>query len=860
VTAGGSLQAMSDLLPGTPSTSVGEPALDGQREPPLDGDRETAPAAARDRQAVRPLRERDPVSGTTTDVAILVALVRLIAAVATGLGLLEAIAGFIVVEPRAIVLGGSAIAFGLWLVTRLASLRGPRRESTITRIAVATLVLIALGAALQPSLATAMAIASLLPAVIVTPIVPSRIVLRLLVLSGLTGAWSVLIGRIAPTNFVPDDAQAALAFLVLVFAYAFLIIFLWEVSRRLKATAADLRSVVMMSGDLAETLDPRLVGDRIAVHIARAVGADDCALSYWDQATDRVITLGYDPPERRVNLSESYHLDDFPATRRVLLDQRPILIDVADPAADPAEVGYLASMGQRTMAMVPLVAAGRTVGLIEITSARRNAFDSRAVELAVMLAGEAAMALENARLYDEIRHRALHDGLTGLANRVLFRDRVELAVARSQRSGTLIAVLFLDLDDFKALNDTHGHARGDEVLAVAARRVSDVLRPSDTAARHGGDEFAILVEDIVDEADALTVATRLAEALRQPMPIGHAEVRIAASIGVAIGGAGHETADDLLRNADVAMYAAKASSRGGAEIFRPALREGAAERAERAARLRGIEERDELRLDYQPIVEIETNRIGGLEALVRWQPPDGPVLMPSDWIDLAEESGDIVSIGRWVLHEACRQARDWQIRLDRPDLRISVNLSARQFREHDIVATVRTIVEETGLPPKTLILEITESGLMLRTQATIARLEALRALGVHLAIDDFGTGYSSLSYLERFPIDILKIDRTFVSSPGSVISPIARAIVDLGRTLQLQVIAEGIEHVEQARWLSDMGCRYGQGYLYARPMGAAAIEAMLAEGEGLARPVEPDHVADGTATDGGPRLRVVGED
>ena len=860
MTAGGSLQAMSDLLPGTPSTSVGEPALDGQREPPLDGDRETAPAAARDRQAVRPLRERDPVSGTTTDVAILVALVRLIAAVATGLGLLEAIAGFIVVEPRAIVLGGSAIAFGLWLVTRLASLRGPRRESTITRIAVATLVLIALGAALQPSLATAMAIASLLPAVIVTPIVPSRIVLRLLVLSGLTGAWSVLIGRIAPTNFVPDDAQAALAFLVLVFAYAFLIIFLWEVSRRLKATAADLRSVVMMSGDLAETLDPRLVGDRIAVHIARAVGADDCALSYWDQATDRVITLGYDPPERRVNLSESYHLDDFPATRRVLLDQRPILIDVADPAADPAEVGYLASMGQRTMAMVPLVAAGRTVGLIEITSARRNAFDSRAVELAVMLAGEAAMALENARLYDEIRHRALHDGLTGLANRVLFRDRVELAVARSQRSGTLIAVLFLDLDDFKALNDTHGHARGDEVLAVAARRVSDVLRPSDTAARHGGDEFAILVEDIVDEADALTVATRLAEALRQPMPIGHAEVRIAASIGVAIGGAGHETADDLLRNADVAMYAAKASSRGGAEIFRPALWEGAAERAERAARLRGIEERDELRLDYQPIVEIETNRIGGLEALVRWQPPDGPVLMPSDWIDLAEESGDIVSIGRWVLHEACRQARDWQIRLDRPDLRISVNLSARQFREHDIVATVRTIVEETGLPPKTLILEITESGLMLRTQATIARLEALRALGVHLAIDDFGTGYSSLSYLERFPIDILKIDRTFVSSPGSVISPIARAIVDLGRTLQLQVIAEGIEHVEQARWLSDMGCRYGQGYLYARPMGAAAIEAMLAEGEGLARPVEPDHVADGTATDGGPRLRVVGED
>jgi EAL domain-containing protein (putative c-di-GMP-specific phosphodiesterase class I) len=340
------------------------------------------------------------------------------------------------------------------------------------------------------------------------------------------------------------------------------------------------------------------------------------------------------------------------------------------------------------------------------------------------------------------------------------------------------------------------------------------------------------------------------------MPIGHAEVRIAASIGVALGGAGDETADDLLRNADVAMYAAKGSSRGGAEIFRPALRDGATERAELAARLRGVEERGELRLDYQPIVDLVTNRIEGVEALVRWQPPDGPVLMPSDWIDLAEESGDIVPIGRWILREACRQARDWQIRLARPDLRISVNLAARQFREHDIVATVRAALDETGLPPTTLMLEITESGLMRRTQATIARLAALRDLGVHLAIDDFGTGYSSLSYLERFPIDILKIDRMFVSGVGESASPIARAIVDLGRTLGLQVIAEGIEHAEQARWLAGIGCRYGQGYLYARPMGGAAIEALLAEGDALARPPEPERAAD---ADGPRRLRIVGE-
>src|SRR4051794_38260266 len=813
-----------------------------------------SPLPASDR-AARIMPGDEPARLSASDIAVLVTLVRLIAVVAVSIGFVESTIGVIVGEARGIVLGGCAIVFGTWVATRLSLLAGPGRDRQITRIAMATLALIAVATTLQPTLSTAMAIASLLPAVIVTPIVGTRIVLRLLIAGGVVGAWSVLVERLAPDNLLPDEAQSALAFVVLVVAYGFVIIFLWEVSRRLKDSAADLRSVVAMSSDLAETLDPRLVGDRIAVHIARAVGAEDCALSYWDQATDRVVTLGYDPPERRAALNESYALDDFPTTRRVLQDQRPILIDVDDSAADPAETGYLRSIAHRTMAMIPLVAAGRTVGLVEVTSPRRSPFDLRAVELATMLAGEAAMALENARLYDEIRHQALHDGLTGLANRVLFRDRVEHAVERGRRSGGLLALLFIDLDGFKILNDNHGHARGDEVLAAVAGRLTGVLRPADTAARLGGDEFAVLLEDVVDEADALAVATRLAEALRQPITIGHAELRIAASIGVALGGAESDGADELLRNADVAMYAAKNGSRGGAEIFRLALREGQSERAERAARLRGVEERDELRLDYQPIVELATSRIDGLEALVRWQPPDGPVLMPSDWIDLAEEGGDIVPIGRWVLREACRQARDWQLRLGRPDLRMSVNLSARQFREHDIVGTVRSILEETELPPATLMLEITESGLMTRTQATIARLDALRALGVHLAIDDFGTGYSSLSYLERFPIDVLKIDRTFVSSTGAAVSPIARAILDLGRSLELQVIAEGIEHTEQARWLASLGCRFGQGYLYARPMSAAAVEALLAEGDGLARPHEPSDVLETPL-----HLRVVGDD
>ena len=798
-------------------------------------------------------------AGTTApagSVVILVRLFRLLAIVTLVIGAAEITIGILHGEVRATVMGLVGCAYGTWVLHHVRNIRSDRQERVVSQLAVATLGLIAVASGLQPSLGTAMAIGSLLPAVIVIPVVATRVLLRLLLLSGVVGVWSVVAGQTIPPSGLPEHSQAIVAFVIMALAYAFLIAFLWEVSRRLKDTAADLRSVVTMSADLAKTLDPRLVGDRIAIHIARAVGADDCALSYWDRATDRVVTLGYEPPERRAALNESYLLDDFPATRHVLVEQAPRIVDVDDPDADRDEVRYLESIGHRTLAMIPLIASGRTIGLIEITATRAHAFDARAVELATMLAGEAAMALENARLYDEIRHQALHDGLTGLANRVLFRDRVEHAVARTARTGGRVAVLFIDLDDFKTLNDTHGHGRGDEVLADVARRVGATIRPSDTAARLGGDEFAVLIEDVRDEHEALNVATRLAGALREPLALGRATIHTAASIGVAIGGDAFETADELLRNADVAMYAAKVSSRGGAEIFRPALRELVAERGARAARLRGVEERGELRLDFQPIIELKSSRIIGAEALVRWQPPDGPVLMPAEWIDLAEETGDIVPIGRWILREACRQVRDWQIRLNRPELVVSVNLSARQFREHDIVGTVRDSLAVSELSAATLILEITESGLMQQTEATIARLQELRALGVRLAIDDFGTGYSSLSYLERFPIDILKIDRTFVP-PGGEISAVARAIVDLGRTLDLEVVAEGIEHLAQATWLTNLGCQYGQGYLYARPMAAPALEALLAEGDGTIVPVEVAAEVPLPASDLAPRLRLV---
>jgi diguanylate cyclase (GGDEF)-like protein len=799
----------------------------------------------------------------------LLMLLRAVAVAVAISGAPQVVLGLLYGDVRALALGLMALGYAAWLLHELGRLETAGRSVVITRVADVSLVLVGIAAVLQPSLSAAMAIAALLPAVLTLPFLSGHQVRRVLLLAGLIGIGSVLAGEIVPSSqLIPPHLTSAVGLMTLILSFGLLLVFLLEVSRRMKSAADDLRSIVAMSNDLSRTMDPQLVGDRIARHIARAVGANDCALSYWDRPNDRVVTLGYFPLDRRSALQPTYSLADYPETRRVLEGGSATIIDVADPLADRHEVAYLRSIGQRSMAIVPLVAAATTIGTVELTSERSAAFDARGVELATMLAGEAAMALENARLYDEIRHQALHDGLTGLANRVLFRDRVVQALERRHgREGRPFAVLFIDLDDFKVLNDTLGHARGDDVLIAAAARVEASLRPSDTAARLGGDEFAVLLDDVGDEQTALSVAIRLADALRQPISLGDATPSIAASIGVALSGGEDETADDLLRNADVAMYAAKASSRGRAEVFRSTFRAEAAARQDLAAQLRGVEQRDELRLDYQPIVELGSGAVVGLEALVRWQPPDRPLLMPGQFIDIAEETGDIVQMGLWILRESCRQTREWQVRLGLPSLQVSVNLSARQFQEPDLVESIGQALEETGLPPASLILEITESGLMQRTAGTIGRLAELRALGVHLAIDDFGTGYSSLSYLERFPVDILKIDRSFIAGVSATGErpAIARAIVELGRTLGLRVVAEGIEEPDQADWLVSLGCPLGQGYLYSRPLGVDAMEMFLAsdatrrvqEGDVVERDVTSARPATRRRRSAGSRLRLV---
>jgi diguanylate cyclase (GGDEF)-like protein len=745
---------------------------------------------------------------------------------------IELLVGVAFGEWRAIVLGIASVLFALWLMRLSRQPETLGEESTITRLAYATLGLIAAAAILEPTIGVAMAIAALLPGVLVLPFLRGAAVGRVLAAAGIVGIGSVVAGQVVPpSTLLPPEVSGVLAFVTMVLAYGFLLLFLWEVSRRLKATTEDLRSVVALSNDLSRTMDPQMVGDRIARHIALAVGATEAALCYWDRPRDHLVTMGCYPPERLATLLPSYPLADYPATRNVLETAGPLIVDADDPSSDPSEVTYLASIGMRSMAMVPLMASGNAIGTLEIMSERSGVFGPRHLEVAAMLATEGAMGLENARLYQEIQHRALHDGLTGLANRVLFRDRVANAIDRSHgREGRPFSVLFIDLDDFKTLNDTHGHARGDDILVATARRVAESLRPSDTAARLGGDEFAVLLDGVGDEEVALSIAIRLADTLREPLDVNGTTTRVAASIGVALSGTLGETADDLLRNADVAMYAAKASSRGRAQVFESILRDDAVARGELASLLRGVETRDELRLDYQPIVELADGAVIGLEALVRWQPPDRPLQMPDKFIDLAEQTGDIVPMGRWILREACRQVRAWQVRLGLPELQVSVNLSARQFQEHDLVETVRLVLEETELDPSCLILEITESGLMQRTSGTIGRLTELRALGIHLAIDDFGTGYSSLSYLQRFPVDSLKIDRSFIAelTPGSERPAIAQAIVELGRTLGLHVVAEGIEQPDQAAWLLSLGCVYGQGYLFSRPLGVDATEAFLA--------------------------------
>jgi diguanylate cyclase (GGDEF)-like protein/PAS domain S-box-containing protein len=468
------------------------------------------------------------------------------------------------------------------------------------------------------------------------------------------------------------------------------------------------------------------------------------------------------------------------------------------------------------------------------------------------------------QLQAQLQHNAFHDALTGLANRALFADRLEHALARTDRLATPVAVLFVDLDDFKAVNDGAGHSAGDELLVAVADRLRNVLRPSDTIARLGGDEFAVLIEDGADPARTTATADRLLVALSEPFPSGAADeqVRVTASVGIATGAAGQHDAAELLRHADVAMYAAKEAGKGRAAVFAPDMDSAIIGQLQLKAELARAVERGEFVVHYQPTVELATGRLAGVEALVRWQHPDRGLVPPLDFIPLAEQTGLIVPIGRYVLREACRQMATWQRDYTtHPPLTVSVNLSARELDEPGLVGSVRAALEDAQLDPAHLVLEITETLLLVDLPTTVGTLLELRALGVRLAVDDFGTGYSSLAYLENLPVDILKIDKSFVdriadqnpglpagSENGAQRSVMVSAISQLAHALSLQMVAEGIEAPEQVTTLRGLACQYGQGYYFARPLTADALGGLLLRQEdepgwsldpGAARTVAP---------------------
>lgn len=431
----------------------------------------------------------------------------------------------------------------------------------------------------------------------------------------------------------------------------------------------------------------------------------------------------------------------------------------------------------------------------------------------------------------QLLHNAFHDELTGLANRALFTDRLERAIAiAQQRNHACFAVLFLDLDRFKVINDSLGHLMGDQLLINTAERLQQCLRSSDTCARLGGDEFAILLEEIQQPQDVIEIVEHIQQVLKAPFTLAEQEVFVNASIGLVLDVLRYATKEELLRDADTAMYCSKATGRGCYTIFTPAMHEQAVSLLHLEADLRRALERQELHLLYQPILSLHNQRLTGFEALLRWQHPNYGLMLPADFIGLAEETGLIISIGWWVLRQACQQMRQWQTRfaLD-PQITISVNLSGKQFAQPDLVDQIQQILQETELSPQSLKLEITESVIMNNACAAAEMMQRLKALGVQLAMDDFGTGYSSLSYLHRFPIDTLKIDHSFINSADNDLEKleITRTVIALAWNLGMNVVAEGVETDRQMAQLKLLKCELAQGFLFSQPLDSQAATALL---------------------------------
>ena len=514
---------------------------------------------------------------------------------------------------------------------------------------------------------------------------------------------------------------------------------------------------------------------------------------------------------------------------------------ITDVTADPDFARK--NLGVRGAFAFPIHADGELKAVLEFFTVEAVAPDPGVIHVMAQIGRYLGRVLERIRAQEQIAHQATHDPLTGLANRLLFRDRLELALARAKRRESFAALLFLDLDRFKDVNDALGHSAGDQLLREVSNRLQATLRATDTVgrvgdeeftlARFGGDEFVVLCEDLPSESGAVRIAERVQQALLSPFVLERTEHVVTASIGIVLTRGAGRNAESLLRDADIAMYRAKQRGPGNWEIFDEALRNRALERVATERALRQALDAGELRLHYQPIVSLDCGTVRSVEALVRWQHPERGLLPPGQFIPIAEQSALILQIGAWTLREACEQAYRWRARFgDAAPLPVSVNVSARQLAQPALPEIIRQVLADTGVRAADLAIEVTETALIEDSSVPVASLLELKALGVKILLDDFGTGYSSLSHVQRFPIDTLKIDRSFVMhlGAGKDDCAIVRAIAAMASALGLGVVAEGVETAEQAAEAHALGCGWAQGYHFARPAPAAEIESLIASG------------------------------
>ena len=597
------------------------------------------------------------------------------------------------------------------------------------------------------------------------------------------------------------------------------------VDARQQATAAE--ALLALSSSLADLGTSQEMLGRLARAVPSVI---DC---------DRVLVLLTDPARHTFRVQATYGFDHGTEVdlRRLEI---PAPLQRQEPPGfhrhpAPGELGglypVLESAGSVRACSFPITSNSDMLGWITIdVTSRPERLDGDAAITARLrgLAGQAAIAIRNARLLDEIRHQALHDNLTGLPNRALIIDRVSQAIARARRDQHEVALLFVDLDGFKDVNDSLGHGAGDQLLRSVAARLSATLRDSDTVARLGGDEFVVLAEGLSLAAGPELVAERLLGVLGEPFQLGDdnsTSMSVTASVGIAVGL--RDTAEELFRDADIALYAAKAAGKNRYTVFEARMGDALRSRHEIEMDLQAAVGTDQFFLLYQPIFDLATMAVVGVEALLRWNHPIRGLLQPDEFIPALEASGLIIPVGRWVLHQACRQAMVWRAHGQHTNM--SVNASGRQLDAATLLDDVRHALSQSGLPPDSLTIEITETCLMRDTQGAIRQLSALKTLGVRIAIDDFGTGYSSLAYLQQFPVDSLKIDKSFIS--GMAKSPegdaLIHTLIQLGKALNIETLAEGIEENDQLTQLQTEHCEVGQGYLFALPLTPDQVEEFL---------------------------------